>query len=65
MQFLLRVARPDGEVDVRAGLPEVPRPEEAGGAVGEGQRQARGRVPRDEAVSGSETGAIFNFSDPF
>ena len=50
VQFLLRVPRPDGEVDVREGLREVPRPEEARGAVGERQRQRGRRVPSDEVI---------------
>ena len=50
VQFLLRVPRPECEVDVREGLREVPRPEEARGAVGERQRQTGRRVPSDEVI---------------
>ena len=66
MQFLLRIPCPDGEVDVLEGGLEVSRPEEARGAVGEGERQRGRRVPPDEVVPffGSDA-IILRFANPF
>ena len=50
MHLLLRITAPNGGVDVGQRRRAVSRPQEAGRAVREGERQRRRGFPGDEAV---------------